>query len=173
MKRLKRWKRTLAAIALACMVLLLAQAARAHTGSMIGSVSVTGNKVTVKLMDVLRSPLPGVGVTVATGLPEKKPGKGMPLAEGPKGTYTGTIAPPAGEVYVITVDARPPSGDLHRAAVRAGRGEDLPEILTDMAPVDEPGFPWGTYLYIAAVIALGTATAVAMLRKRAQRDGGE
>lgn len=167
-------RRCLRALLLLLMVLpLIAQPVAAHNATLVAGVAVRGHEVTIRLLDVYGSAVPGADVTVSLGVPDKRPGRATKAPETLSARYAVTVAPPAGQVYEITVAATV-AGELFRAAIRAREGEDQSELLLPMDAVEQSGWlGWENVAYIAAVVVLATATAVALLRKRAVSRGEE
>jgi hypothetical protein len=166
-------------IAVLCLMLGMAYGAAtvsAHAISLIAAVSMQGNQMTVRLLDPYGAKLEGGSVTGTAALTGGESGKAFPLAEGPAGTYQGNVtpAPPAGKTFDVEIQAQL-GPDLFRAVLPSRvAGEDSPELLLPMMPVEpQQGFNWGPVLYLAAVVVLLTATAVAVLRRRAAGDEAE
>jgi len=152
------------------LVALLVGPASAHNASLVAGVAVRGHNVTVRLLDPYASAVPGAEVTVALGVPDKRPGRAAKAPEVQPARYAVTIAPPAGQVYEITVEATV-AGELFRASVRAREGEEQSELLLPMDAVEQAGWlSLENVAYIAALVVLTTATVVALLRKRASSE---
>lgn len=166
-------KRMVLLCSLLIAVLVCALPANAHTLSLVAAVSSKGNEVSVRLLDPYGAAVPG-GTTVAyTALPGGESNKPVPLAEGPAGTYQGAVTPPGG-TYDLTVEATLGPDLFRLTAPNRQAGQDSGEVLMAMQPVEiQQGYDWTPILYLAAVVVLATATAVAMLRKRPVADDAE
>lgn len=171
-------KRYLALLTFAVLITLsLSGSAGAHSASQIAAVATKGNQVIVRMVDVYGAPVEQVPVGAVALEPGKRPSKYAALKEGPAGTYTGTVtAPPNIEVYQLNLETTL-GGEPYRGSLRVRVGEDLTEVLIPLAAVDgeaqAKGFSWSTYLYIAGLLAVATATVVAMLRKKPEGGGAE
>ncbi|HYG59405.1 MAG TPA: hypothetical protein VD902_15190 [Symbiobacteriaceae bacterium] len=153
--------------------LLAATAALAHSFAIVSAVSVSGSEVTVRVMDVYGAAVEGGTASLALAPPGGKPGKAVPLTEGPPGTYRGTLTGVNPGDYDAVVDITV-LGDLFRGRLRVELGSSMAETAVEMVGIDAtPHFSWGPVLYGAAVVLLIAATAVAMVRRRQAVDEGE
>ncbi len=162
-------KRLLSLVMLAITFTLAATGvAGAHSAAQIAAISTKGHQVIVRMVDVYGAPVAEVPVGAVATEPGKLPGKYARLTEGPAGTYTGTVTPPKVEVYQLNVETTL-GGEAHRGSLRVRVGEDLPETLIPLVPVlaeEQKGLGWSAYLYIAALVVVAAATAMAFLRKK-------
>jgi hypothetical protein len=163
-------------VLLCCLIALVvcgALPAYAHTLSLVAAVSAQGNTLSVRLLDPYGAPLTGGTAVAFTVLPGAIGSKPFPLAEGPAGTYQGTVTPPGG-TYELKVEATLGPDMFRLVLPNRQAGQDSAEQLVPMQPVEpQQGYDWGPVLYLGAVVVLVTATAVAMLRKRPVDDGAE
>lgn len=169
---MKRWLGILLSLLL---LGLAASPALAHSANQIAAVTVKGNQVSIQMADAYGAPVAQAPVGAAATAPGKQPDNYISMKEGPPGTYTGAIAPPAGDIFQLHLQAML-AGEPFRGALQVRNGEDVAELLIPLATLDgeESGFGgWSLYLYIAALIVIVTATAMALLRKRSQGEGAK
>jgi len=152
------------------LLLVLTATAGAHSLSISGAVSLHGSELTLRVMDFYGAAVEGARVTAAAGLPGGKQSKQVRLTEVSPGTYRGKIITPGSGAYEIIVEVTVLE-ELFRGPVKAQFGQDLPETMMPLAPIDlQSAFTWGPIFFGMAVIAVLTATAVALLRGRRTSD---
>lgn len=162
-------KRLLSVVLSLLLLLGLAPVAGAHNLSTTAAFSLSGNELTVRLMDVYGAAVEGGQATASAAAPGKK-GQPAPLTEIQPGTYRGVIVAPGTGEYDILVEITV-FDELFRGSIRVLAGDDLAETLVPMVPIDPPlaHSIWGPVLYGAAALVLIAATVVALRRQR----GGE
>lgn len=162
-----RMRRALVAALLGIlMIFTQEQGAGAHGAFIYGTVSLQDLDLVVRIADPYGALIPEALVTAATALVDKPSPRGGLLTEGPPGTYSGRLVPPAAEVYQITLELRA-GGELFRGVFQVAAGEQVDEQLFPLAHIEQGGpLPWTAYLYLFIVFLLGIALAVALRRKR-------
>jgi hypothetical protein len=152
------------------LILSIAPSVGAHNLSATAAFSLTGDELTVRVMDVYGAAVEGAKATVAASAPGKK-GQPAPLTEIQPGTYRGTISAPGTAEYDLLVEITV-FEELFRGGIRVAAGESLAETLVPMVPIDPPlkhSF-WGPVLYGAAALVLLVATVVALRRQRGAEE---
>ena len=152
----------------------LAGVAQAHNLSTAAAFSLSGNELTVRVMDVYGAAVEGAKASAATAPPDGKQGKAVPLTEVAPGTYRGTLTPPGTDRYDIYVEFTV-LNELFRGSLRVKAGEEMAETMVAMVPIDPPlkHSAWGPVLYGAAALVLAVATVVAIRRQRSGEDEEE
>ncbi|HWI61417.1 MAG TPA: hypothetical protein VNT75_06255 [Symbiobacteriaceae bacterium] len=155
-------------------LLALTTTASAHNLSTAAAFSLSGNELTVRVMDVYGAAVEGAKSSAATAPPDGRQGKAVALSEVAPGTYRGTLTPPGTDRYDIYVEFTV-LNELFRGSLRVKAGEDLAETMVAMVPVDPPlkHSVWGPVLYGAAAVVLVVATVIAIRRQRSGEDEEE
>lgn len=163
---MKRWLTMLGLV----MVLLTAGApAAAHSLNLVAALSFQEGNLAVRLLDPYGVAVGGgqVSVVVPQGGSRGSP---VILREASPGIYTGALAAPGGgEGFDLRLEAVL-GADLYRLELKGLTAASLlaEERQEPMLAVEPKGFPWGAILYGTAVVMLGAATTVAVVRRRSQ-----
>lgn len=163
----------LASVLLAVLLALsVAGIVAAHSFNIMAAVSVSGNEVTVRVLDVYGASVPGGTATLALAPQGGKAGPARPLTEGKPGVYSATLDGVNPGEYAATVEVTL-GADLFRARLLVPVGSSMPETAVEMVGIDKTPHWTGSVLYGAAVVLVIAATAVAFFRRRQPVDEEE
>lgn len=146
--------------------------ALAHTLNLTAELTLREGRMAVQLVDPYGAAVGGGEVSAQVrpeGMREEIP---LALTEEAPGAYSGELpAVAAGQRFDLRVDALLGT-DLYRLdlqGLQAGTVESAHRW--PMKQMEGGSFPWGAVLYGAALVLMGAATTLALVRRRTQPEG--
>lgn len=146
--------------------------ALAHTMNLTAELLLEDSRMAVRLVDPYGASVGGGTVSAEVRLQGTREAIPLALTEEAPGSYSADLpAMDAGQRFDLRINVLLGT-DLYRLdlqGLQAGRGESLHRW--PVKQVESSSFPWGAFLYGAALVLMGAATTLALVRRRSMAEG--